>query len=743
MVGAVLAVCGAVLAVLAGVGWVVAVADNGPNLSELKGRNPHRLTQIFAGDGSSLGYVHSDTIYNNVGTRIPTALKQATVAIEDRRFYQHGALDYQGILRAGVKDIVSGADSLQGASTLTMQLVDNKYMPAKIAAKHNLKYKIIQAKLAEQLEHRRSKRWILDNYLNDVPYGTVGGQTAIGVGAAAEVFFSKPVRTLNLSQMALIAGLPQAPSQYNPFLHPSLARKRRGDVLRAMLAVHYINAKQFADANRQPLGVHSSTRYTTKRQPYVFDYVQQQLLKRFGARTVQNGGLKVYTTIDLKRQQEARDAIMKNEGYPGDPSAAVVTVDPNNGHILAMATSSEYDQTTFDYATQAHRQTGSAFKVFVLMTLIHDFDGDPNQTYYDSHELFPGWLPTYPDYHVQTSELSYLGNINVTKATTESDNTVYAQLDADVTPEKVRSTAYAMGITSHLDALPAEGIGGLKYGVSPLEMADAYATLANGGDHIAPTIVSKVVFPDGSIVNLGDPPKKKVFTDGETAAATKVLKTVITNGTGTSANYGCPAAGKTGTTSNYTDAWFVGYTPQLSTAVWVGYPNSTTSMNDVNGLGPGFGGTLAAPIWHDYMQVADDGFCSDFPPATEPWHGKAFHGHYTTFGKGSNSGASTSTSYSPGTGLTSASAAATGTGGAAVAPTPTTPAPSSGFSGTATPVGGGGHGGGGHGGHGGGGAGSGGGHGGGGAGAGGGGAGAGGSGGGGGGASGGGTTNNH
>jgi penicillin-binding protein 1A len=697
MVGAVLAVCGAVLAVLAGVGWVVAVADNGPNLTELKGRSPHPLTQIFAGDGSSLGYVHSDTIYNNVGNRIPTLLKQATVAIEDRRFYQHGALDYQGILRAGVKDIVSGADSLQGASTLTMQLVDNKYMPAKIAAKHNLKYKIIQAKLAEQLEHRRSKNWIVNNYLNDVPYGTVGGQTAIGVGAAAQVFFSKPVWTLNLSELAMIAGLPQAPSQYNPFLHPSLARKRRGDVLRAMLAAHYITGKQFARANRQPLGVHSSTRYTAKREPYVFDYVQQQLIKRFGARTVQNGGLKVYTTIDLKRQQEARDAIMKNEGYPGDPSAALVTVDPHNGHILAMATSSNYDDTTFDYATQGHRQTGSAFKVFVLMTLIHDFDGDPNQTYYNSHELFPGWLPAFPDYHVQTSELSYLGNINVTKATTESDNTVYAQLDADVTPEKVRSTAYAMGITSHLDALPAEGIGGLKYGVSPLEMSDAYATVANGGDHIDPTIISKVVFPDGSTVNLGDPPKKRVFTDGEAYAATQTLKTVIASGTGTAAQYGCPAAGKTGTTSNYTDAWFVGYTPQLSTAVWVGYPNSTTSMNDVNGLGPGFGGTLAAPIWHDYMQVADDGFCDDFPQPTDPWHGKAFHGNYTTSGKDSSSG-STSTGLTTGSGLATAAVAASQTGGAAVAPAPSPP-PASGFSGTATPVGhgggGGGHGGGG------------------------------------------------
>jgi penicillin-binding protein 1A len=695
MVGAVLAVCGAVLAVLAGIGWVVAVADNGPNLSELKGRTPHPLTQIFAGDGSSLGYVHSDTIYNSVGKRLPTQLKEATVAIEDRRFYQHGALDYQGILRAGVKDLVGGRSSLQGASTLTMQLVDNKYMPSKISAHHNLKYKIIQAKLAEQLEHRRSKSWILDNYLDDVPYGTVGGQTAIGVGAAARVFFSKPVWKLDLAQMALLAGLPQAPSQYNPFLHPALARKRRGDVLRAMVASDYITPQQAAAAGRLRLGVHSNTLYSLRRQPYVFDYVQQQLLQRFGAKTVENGGLKVYTTIDLKRQQQARDAIVKNEGIPGDPAAAVVSIDPHNGHILAMATSSTYAQTPFDYATQAHRQTGSAFKVFVLMTLIHDFHGDPNTTYYNSHELLPGWLPGYPDYHVQTSELSYLGNISVTKATTESDNTVFAQLDADVTPDKVRDTAYAMGITSHLDGLPAEGIGGLRIGVSPLEMADAYATLANRGSHVAPTIITKVMFPDGSTVNLGGPPQKRVFSDGEAYAATQALKTVITSGTGTSAQYGCPAAGKTGTTSNYTDAWFVGYTPQLSTAVWVGYPNSTTSMTDVNGLGPGFGGTLAAPIWHDYMQVADNGYCGDFPTPTDPFHGTAFQGRFATAGKASPSTSGSGFNTGSGLGSGAATGVVTGTGGAGVAPTPTpTPAPTGGFQGTATPAPAGGNGGG-------------------------------------------------
>jgi penicillin-binding protein 1A len=183
-------------------------------------------------------------------------------------------------------------------------------------------------------------------------------------------------------------------------------------------------------------------------------------------------------------------------------------------------------------------------------------------------------------------------------------------------------------------------------------MADAYATLANGGSHITPTAITKVAFSDGSVVNLGDPTHKRVFSDGEAYTADQTLKTVIQSGTGTSANYGCPAAGKTGTTSNYTDAWFVGYTPQMSTSVWVGYPNSTESMNDVNGLGPGFGGTLAAPIWRDYMQYARDGYCGDFAQPTDPFHGTAFYGHYASSGKSSS-----------GTGSSSGGGVATGGGG--------------------------------------------------------------------------------
>jgi penicillin-binding protein 1A len=635
LVGMVVVLAGAALGIMGLVGWVVAVADSAPNINQLKPRVPGQVSTVYAANGSVLGYITSDILRAYVPySQLPVTLRRATVAIEDRRFWHHGGVDYMGILRAGVRDVLGGGNGLQGGSTLTMQLVNNIYLPRTV--NHNIKYKIIQAKLANELQSQHSRPWILEQYLNDVDYGTVGGQTAIGVGAASRVFFDKPVQKLDLAQFALLAGLPQAPSQYNPFQAPALARTRRSQVLQAMVTSGYITRAQARAANASPLQVKANAAYQTRRQPYVFDYVREQLIKELGYQVVHQGGLKVYTTINLADQTEARRAILTHMGQPGDPAAALVSIDPSNGHIVAMAQSTQYGsapgQTTFNYATQANRQTGSSFKPFVLMTMIHDYDGDPNTTYYTSKYLAAGWLPGYPTYSVQTAEQSYQGTISVTKAMTVSDNTVFAQLGVDLGMDKVDRIAHEMGITSPLYGNPSEAIGGLRVGVSPLQMSDAYSTLANGGAHIAPTIISRVVFPNGHIDNLGMPKPKRVFTDGEAYAADQVLKTVITSGTGTAANYGCPAAGKTGTTSNYTDAWFVGYTPKLSTAVWVGYPNATTSMNDVNGLGPGYGGTLAAPIWHDFMQYASHGYCGDFPAPTDPWHGVPYNGAHSVGG---------------------------------------------------------------------------------------------------------------
>jgi penicillin-binding protein 1A len=652
-VGAVLAVCALAVGGLAVAGWVVNVAHSAPNLKSLRPQIPGSPSQVFAANGESLGYIYSPTIRTPVRwNQIPRHLKQATIAIEDRRFYQHGALDYQGILRAAIKDAVNGGSSLQGASTLTMQLVDNVYLPPRLKANHDLRYKIIQAKLAEQLEGMHSKNWILTSYLNDVPYGTVGGQTAYGVEAASKMFFDKPVWKLTLAQQAQLAGLPQAPSQYNPFIDKAAARARRAEVLQAMVSADYITRAQARRARHQPLHLKQDDTYLFRRQPYVFNFIEDQVAhdlcpkRPANCPTLNKGGLKIHTTIDLRKQALANQAIANNytiraEQGSGVAAAGLASIDPANGHIEAIATSGNYNQTKFDYATQAHRQPGSSFKVFALMTLIHDYHGNPNDTFYDSRFLGAGWLPADPTWSVHTAEDSYQGDINITKATVLSDNTVFAQLAADLGWTKLDKMAHAMGVTSPLDANPAEVIGGLRVGVTPLEMSDAYATIANGGTHIPATIIGKVRFPDGSYRNFGDPHHTRVFTDGETAEATSVLKQVITSGTGTAANYGCPAAGKTGTANNLENAWFVGYTPRMSTAVWVGYPQGNIPMSD------GFGGALAAPIWHDYMSAASGGYCGDFPPPTVPFQGTPFFGHFAVSGGSTTIPGATTASTTP------------------------------------------------------------------------------------------------
>ena len=638
---AVLIVCALTVGAIAIAGWVVNVAHSAPNLSSLKPFVPGSPSQVFAGDGTSLGYIWSPSVHTPItGSSIPEQLKEATVAIEDRRFYQHGALDYQGILRAAIKDAVKGGNGLQGASTLTMQLVDNLYLPHRYRNPnaHDLKYKIVQAKLAEQLEGQHSKNWILDSYLNNVPYGTVGGQTAYGVAAASRVFFDKPVQRLSLAQFALLAGLPQAPSEYNPFLHKPDALKRRSEVLQSMVTAGYITQAEADQAATKPLGVRADNTLRIHKDPYAFDFIVQQAARDLcprtpnNCKTLQNGGLKIYSTIDLRKQALAHQAIADHESLlaaqgHGTAGAGVASVNTSNGHILAIATSGSYGETQVDYATSAHRQPGSSFKTFALMTLIHDDQGNPASTYYTSKPLAAGWLSAAPDWAVHTAEDTYQGTINITKATILSDNTVYVQLAADLGWDKLDAMAHAMGITSPLDGNPAEVIGGLRIGVTPLEMADAYATLANGGTHVPATIINKVVFPDGSSRDFGHPTPTRVFPYDEAYEGTSVLKQVVTSGTGTKANYGCPVAGKTGTANNLENAWFVGYSPRMSTAVWVGYPQGNLPMAD------GFGGDLAAPIWNEYMHDSSSGFCGDWTPPTVPFVGKPFFGPFASTGQ--------------------------------------------------------------------------------------------------------------
>ncbi|CAN5503088.1 PBP1A family penicillin-binding protein [soil metagenome] len=588
-------------------GYVFAVAATAPDLAELKPADKGESSVIFAADGSRLGYVQSDVIRTPVPwDEMPEDVREAVIAIEDERFYEHEGVDYSAIVRAGIKNIESGSN-VQGGSTITQQLVRALYIKD---PERNFKRKIREAKLASELEQKRSKRWILEHYLNDVPFGTVGGRTSIGVEAASSTFFGKHVRELTLSESALLAGLPQAPSQYNPFRSPSAAIERRNDVLKKMVENRFITDAEASEASRSPLGLNKGTRYTRRREPYFFDYVQEQLIERYGVGTFRRGGLKVYTTIDPKVQDTARDAINSYYADPAGPSSSIVSIDPNNGKIKAMASSGTYSDRTFNIAAQGHRQPGSAFKTMVLTAAVRE-GVDPDSTYYTSMPLSIN-DPKYGPWNVSTFGDSYSGSMSLTQATLASDNTVYAQLILDVGPDKVCETAKLLGITTKLDCYPAEGLGGLTQGVTPLEMSSAYATLAAGGIRRRPTGIERVEFPDGKSEELGRPKGKRVITEGEAYEVTKILEQNVQSGTGTRANYGCPAAGKTGTTDEGKDAWFVGYTPKLSTSVWVGYPDAGIAIAGAQG------GTLAAPVWNAFMSVANGEDCDGFPEPEEP-----------------------------------------------------------------------------------------------------------------------------
>jgi penicillin-binding protein 1A len=618
---------------LAVAGWVIGMMASAPDLTTIKPVEQGQSSVVYAADGQRLGFIQADTLRTPVPREaIPTNLRNATVAIEDRRFYSHKGVDVEGVFRAAVKNISSG-HTVEGGSTLTMQLIKNLYDPQK---KRTFSRKIREAKLAQELESEHpgieGKRWILDRYLNSVPYGTVGGQMAVGVQAAARMFFSKPASRLTLAEAALLAGLPQAPSLYDPLEHPERALARRNDVLRAMMRARQITPETAQEAMQEPLGTSRGRYYTERRESYFFDYVRDQLVKRYGIDTVRRGGLKVYTTVDLKLQKLARAAIARRLANPGDPSAALVSIDPSNGHILAMASSQTYAASKFNLAAQGKRQPGSTFKVMALMAALRR-GVDPSSTTYISRRLLfrdPKWGPI----DVQTDDHSYRGRTTLFEGLVKSDNTVYMQLGLDLGPEEVRQTAYDMGITSHLDAYPSIALGGLTRGVSPLEMTRAYVTINTGGYRVRPVAVTKVVFPDKHVdTSLAKQSRKKIFTDGQTYEAIKAMEANVQRGTGTAAQLsGCTAAGKTGTTSSFTDAWFDGFTTGLNTTVWVGYPKSTASMTNVPPYGEMFGGTAPALIWHDFMQTAAKGRCQDFPKPQQPFQGAPFFGHYARGG---------------------------------------------------------------------------------------------------------------
>jgi penicillin-binding protein 1A len=612
--------------------WAVSTYESAPPLSSLKPVQKGRSSAIYAADGSLIGFIQAENIRQPVpGRTMPQMLRNATVAIEDRNFFNHGALDPAGIARAAWKDLLAGGKPVQGASTITQQLVRNLYIQN---PEETLKRKLIEAHLAYEMEDAHSKEWILTAYLNTAPYGTVEGETAVGVEAAAQTYFGKPAKELGLTESALIAGLPQAPSEYNPFLDPHAALQRRNEVLAAMHDQDYINGAEYREALHSGLGLSPGHKYRVIKDPFLFDLVQQELIDKYGINTVRKGGLKAYTTIDPELQERAQEAVNScSVCYPdGGPAAGLASVNPKTGEIVALASTEGSDsESEFNYAWQAHRQPGSSFKPYVLTTAIKQ-GIDPYSTYYDGTSPMTLETPGGVPWTVNNAEPGG-GTMSIAQATTDSVNVVFAQLDLDVGPENVTQTAHEMGIEAPLESVPAEGIGGLAVGVTPLEQADGYATLASGGIHHDPTAISRVEFPNGKVEETNPDSGERVLTEGQAADVTKILETVITEGTGAGYTYmGCSAeAGKTGTSEGLSDAWFVGYTPLYSTAVWVGHPQSREET--------GFGGPTAGPIWRSYMEAAAGGNCPSFPEATSlPELSGLDSGH--TSGSSSSSGES-------------------------------------------------------------------------------------------------------
>ncbi len=567
-----------------------------------------RNSFVYAADGSLLGSIPAERNRQPVAAKdMSPWVRRAMVAVEDRRFYTHGGVDVEGIARAAVTDIKAGS-VVEGGSTITQQLVRNLY----ISRERTVQRKLKEACLAAKLDGAWSKDRILTTYLNQVFYGN----QAYGIEAAAQTYFSKPARKLSLSESALLAGLTRAPSVYDPFISPGRAQARRAVVLRAMLETGAVTRARFRKANRSDLALRPGKLYSQIREPYFFGYVRDRLIQVYGAEQVRSGGLSVYTTIVPRYQRLAEEAIRDTMNRPTDPAAALISITPRTGAIRAMAAViPNRPKNQFNLLSQARRQPGSTFKTFVLAAAV-EMGVNPDSTYYVSapftYKVHPaGNCDDGSWWCVHTYANDYYGWSSIRSATIRSDNSVYAQLTLDVTPERVAEVARRMGVRSPLDVrgayVPAIGLGSVA--VSPLDLASAYATLAAGGVYAEPTAIRRVVLPDGredTEAGWGTPKRRRAISEGAAAVVTRILEQNIQSGTGTRAAFGRPAAGKTGTNEEHKDAWFAGYTPDLATTVWIGFTKGEIPMENVHGIAVS-GGSFPAEIWRLFMQPALEG----------------------------------------------------------------------------------------------------------------------------------------
>ena len=539
---------------------------------------------------------------------IDPSLGNAVVAIEDHRFYEHRGLDFESIARAARENVTSMSIQ-EGGSTITQQLMKNTYIDQDQRAVASFQRKITEATLAWQYEKDYSKEEILEQYLNTVYFGA----NAYGAEAAAKTYFNKSAEELTIAESAMLAGIVNLPGAYDPFADPESARIRRDIVLDRMLQYGYISEAEHAEAVASDLGLSRGRTEPDRENEYFLDAVRQELAREYGDELIYEGGLDIYTTLDPELQRMASESVDGTVNpEAGDPSASLVSINPATGAVKAMVGGSDFEQVKFNLATQGQRQPGSLFKVFVLAAAVKA--GVSPDTEYTSRDLTIDMPPDAGEDYYQVGNYAGIerGEISIEKALEDSDNTVFMQLAIDLGLEKVVEMAKEMGIESPLDPYPSTAIGGIREGLSPTEMASAYSTLANSGMHMEPFLVREVTRrEDGDTVTVEDHKLQgdRVLSKDEAATVTQVMRGVVTEGTASlfhnlDDEIGRPSVGKTGTTEAFVDAWFVGSIPQLTTSVWVGYPEERTSMVNIRGYQQINGENFPLDIWSDYMQEA-------------------------------------------------------------------------------------------------------------------------------------------
>jgi penicillin-binding protein 1A len=690
-------------------GIFVSVASDLPSLTRFSQFKDAQSSVLLDDLGKPIGVLSQQSRVIVTPDKIPQVVKEAVISIEDKRFYSNSGIDIRGIARAFISDI-RHKGSVQGASTIEQQFIKNALQ----AQSHRTIFeKLREAALAYQLSHKWSKDKIITAYLNTIYFGN----GAYGIEAAAETYFGHdvnhlgcgppPGRQLCVEQLApweaaLLGGIIQSPTAYDPNTHPEAARRRRNLVLFEMLEQGYITRPVYEESIKQALPAPKDVQLPREQSVggvdagYFTSWVQQQVIERYGPQRAFAGGLRVKTTLDLELQQAAEQAVNAYLPNPSGPGSALVVIENSTGEVRAMVGGRAYNESPFNLATEGERQPGSSFKAFDLAAALES-GISPSSVWSSRQKVF--LVPHSggkEKFVVHNDEGSYTGSNTLTGATAASDNSIFAEVGLKVGTHKIALLAHRMGITTPLSTNPAMTIGGLTVGVTPLDMAHAYETIAHGGQRVsgsltepgAPVGIQEVdasghALPDGARVDKNRVQTKQVLPLSIAQTETSMLETVIQYGTGRAAALGQFAAGKTGTTSNYGDAWFVGWDSKYTVAVWVGYPTKLVPMlTDFNGT-PVLGGTFPALIWHQFMLSAlaiDKARAEHAATHSATGSGAAGTGTGTGTGEAAGTTSTGSGSAQPGAagGAGNSTAAPAGPGG------PATPTPESGAT-TSTP----------------------------------------------------------